>query len=156
MRTTLRAGFAALVLAGGGMLVSPSRSAAQKKQRDLVTRAEIQASAKRDDDLYSALRVLRPHFLETAPGQLSFGRSPVMYPVAYIDGRPEPSVDGLHTIKAADVEEVRYLDPTHASAEYGPSASGGAVVVKLHKASPADSVRPPDTPTLERVGAELR
>ena len=137
------------------MLLSPSRTAAQKKQRDLLTRAEIQASAKRDDDLYSALRVLRPHFLETAPGQVSFGASPVMHPVAYIDGRPEPSVDGLHTIKASDVEEVRYLDPAHAAVDYGPSASGGAVVVKLHKAGPADRM-PPDTSSLERVGVEPR
>jgi hypothetical protein len=155
MRITLRASFAVVVLAGAGMLLSPSRSAAQKKQRDLLTRAEIQASAKRDDNLYSALRVLRPHFLETSPGQVSFGRSPIMYPVAYIDGRPEPSVDGLHTIKASDVEEVRYLDPAHAAIEYGPSASGGAVVVKMHKPSPADGV-PPDTSSLERVGVEFR
>jgi len=155
MNVTLRARFAALVLAGGAMLLSPSRSAAQKRQRDLLTRAEIQASAKRDDDLYSALRVLRPHFLETAPGQVSFGRSPIMYPVAYIDGRPEPSVDGLHTIKASEVEEVRYLDPAHAAIDYGPSASGGAVVVKMHKAGAADRM-PPDTSSLERVAIKAR
>jgi hypothetical protein len=154
--TTLRAGLAALVLAGGSMLLSPTRSAAQHKQRDLLTRTEIQASAKRDDDLYSALRVLRPQFLETAPGQMSFGMSPVMHPVVYIDGRREPSVDGLHTIKASDVEEVRYLDPSKAAVEYGPSSSGGAVVIKMHKPTPGDPLGRPDTTSLQRSVLELR
>ncbi|MFI5228186.1 MAG: hypothetical protein ACHQWU_03900 [Gemmatimonadales bacterium] len=154
--TTLRAGLAALVLAGIGMTLSPARSAAQKKQRDLLTRAEIQASAKRDDDLFSALRVLRPHFLDTAPGQVSFGASPVMHAIVYIDGRREPSVDGLHTIKASEVEEVRYLDPSQASIEYGPSASGGAVVIKMHKPSFGDAPGRPDTASLKGSRVELR
>jgi hypothetical protein len=154
--TTVRAGIAALLFAGAGMVLSPTRSAAQKKQRDLLTRAEIQASAKRDDDLYSALRVLRPHFLDTAPGQVSFGASPVMHAIVYIDGRREPSVDGLHTIKASDVEEVRYLDPAHAAVEYGPVASGGAVVIKMHKPSPDDPPAAPDAPSLNGTRVELQ
>ena len=136
-------------------MLSPQRAKAQKKQRDLLTRAEIQASAKRDDDLYTTLRVLRPHFLDTAPGQVSFGASPVMHAIVVIDGRREPSVDGLHTIKASDVEEVRYLDPTHSAVEYGPSAGGGAVVIKLHKATSGDGFRT-DTLSLERISVAAR
>ena len=56
-----------------------------------------------------------------------------MKAIVIIDGRREPSVDELHTIKASDVEEVRYLDPSRASIEYGPFAGGGAVVIKMRK-----------------------
>lgn len=128
-----RAGVAALVLAVGCSPAGANRPAPQRKQRDVLTRAEIQASAQRDENLYQALRSLRPAFLEVAPGQVSFGATPVMYAVVYIDGMREPSLDGLRTIRASDVDEVRYLDPSRASTQYGPSAGGGAVVVTLHK-----------------------
>ena len=139
---TIRATLATFVLAGACTIILSSTAAAQKKQRDVLTAAEIDSSAQRDGDLWQALHSLRPKFLETAPGQVSFGASPVMRPVVYLDGMREESVDELHSVRASDVSEVRYLDPSRAAAEYGPSAAGGAVIVKTRRSAPPTK---PDT-----------
>ncbi len=145
---TIRAGLAAFVLAGACLLALPPNAAAQKKQHDVLTAAEIDSSAQRDGDLWQALHSLRPKFLETPQAQVSFGASPVMRPVVYLDGMRESSVDDLHSIRASDVLEVRYLDPSRASTEYGPSAGGGAVIVQTRRSSPPTK---PDTSGTSRA-----
>lgn len=139
---TIRAGLTTFVLATACTLTVSSKAAAQKKQRDVLLAAEIDSSAQRDGDLWQALHSLRPRFLETPQGQVSFGASPVMRPVVYLDGMRETSVDDLHSVRASAVSEVRYLDPSQAATEYGPSAAGGALVIKTrHNAPPTK----PDT-----------
>lgn len=145
-----RAGLAALLAVMCCLAVSPSTSHAQKKkkpQRDLVTRDEIMESAQREDDLYAALRSLRPRFLEPPTGVRSMvngGPAPTM---VIIDGKPMGNLETLRSITASTVEEARYVEPGKAGMEYGQSASGGAVVVKLYHGqkvtkTPADSAKP--------------
>jgi hypothetical protein len=128
-------------------------SLAQKRQRDRITREEILASPHRDLDLYQVIRSLRPQFLEPRPGVRSLGGAYGAVPLAvYIDGVRETGVAALRSLLATRIEEVRYLDPTRSENEYGPRASGGALVVKLYKgappprpapAPPRDSTQPP-------------
>jgi len=133
--TKLRAGFVALMLFGGAMAVAPRQAAAQKKpQRDLVTREELLASAQSEQDLYSALRSLRPRFLEPPKGIRSIAGNSVQYPTAVVvDNKPMGGLETLQSIVASTVDEVRYLEPSKAGTEYGDRANGGAVVVKLFK-----------------------
>lgn len=142
---------AALILAGALSIVLPAEASAQKRQRDLLTRDEIQASPQRDLNLLQALRSLRPKFVQVAPTQTSFGATMVSKAVVYIDGMREENVDELSTIRAGDVDEVRYLDPSQAATEYGPTAGGGALVIKMHKGA-----RVRDTTDVARAGPSPR
>jgi hypothetical protein len=54
-------------------------------------------------------------------------------PIVYVNGTKLGELNLLKTILAADVFEVKYLDPTKAQEEFGPDAAGGAVIVQLVK-----------------------
>lgn len=128
MRTT-RLAYLALMVAGGFLTLTPAQAHAQKKSRDLITREEIEGSAQRDQDIFQVIRSLRPHFLAAPRGVRTLGGSSLRTAL-FVDGVKESDVNALKSIDAQSVEEVRYLDPTRSESEYGPGASGGAVVVK--------------------------
>jgi hypothetical protein len=131
----IRAAAMTLVLAGAVLSFSPDQLHAQKRKRDVITRDEIQSSLQREQDLLTAIRSLRPHFLESR-GVRTLGNS-IADPIAiYIDGVRQSGVDILQSMMAANVNEVRYLEPSRAVQEYGSSANGGAVVVKLYTSKP--------------------
>ncbi|MEP6621616.1 MAG: hypothetical protein ABJE47_19975 [bacterium] len=136
--TTKRSGLAMLLLVGGFLLAAPQAACAQKKERDMITREELEASAQRDGDLYSAIRSLRPHFLQPPRG--NHGAITSMPTALFVNGAREPNMDALRRMSTSMVKEVRYLDPGKAEMEYGNTASGGAIVVKTNK--PEES--PPD------------
>jgi len=103
-----------------------------KTERNVITRVEILGSSFATADLYQAIRSLRPHLL--APPASVRSRATTATPVAvYVDGMRQAGLDALRTLRASDVEEVRYLDPMAAQSELGPAASGGAMLIKLRK-----------------------
>lgn len=135
---SVRSGFTAVMLVAGlvlavpgDALAQPTQAAAPKKSRDLITQAEIEQSGQKDADLLAAIRSLRPHFLEGPRGVRTLG-SGMIYPlVVVVDGRKVTGLDDLVTILAKDVKEVRYLDANRSQNEYGTTANGGAIVVRL-------------------------
>lgn len=129
----------ALLVAAGILMLTPGISDAQNHRRDRITREEIMNSAHKELDLFQVIRALRPRFLEGNPGVRSFGNSSAgSTPIAvYVDGRRDTGLDALKNIEPLKVEEVRYLDPDRAAAEYGPSAAGGAILVKSVKEKPS-------------------
>lgn len=136
----------AVVLAGLAAAMTPEEGLAQKKQRDVITREEILKSARAEADLYDAIKVLRPHFLEPPRGTRSLGGTFTAGLAVYVDRIRQTGVDALPMIMANTVQEVRYLDPTRSQNEYGITANGGAIVVTRHKPSnPLDSLtrKPP-------------
>jgi len=161
--TRIRSVGLAALLAGGWILLAPDQALAQKKQRDLITREEIESSPKRSDYIYDVIRSLRPHFLEaprgvrrtgidgaasrmpgaspTRPG-LGVGGSTATEVAVFINQNRMGGIDVLKGIQAEQVEEVRYFDPSRAEAEFGLTlGAGGAIVVKLYKG------KPPEKPT---------
>ena len=142
---TAHHGFSVLVAAL--TLAIPADASAQKRQRDVLTAAEIQESAVKSGTLYSAIRSLRPHFLVEARGVRTLGNSIIEPLAVYIDGTRQTDVDALRTIQATAVAEVRFLGPSAAGNQFGPKASGGALLVKLikgaDKPAPAAPVAPP-------------
>ena len=113
------------------LAASAAPIAAQTRNRDVLTREEIQAPAQKDRDLLQIIRSLRPHFLSAPRGVRSMangGPAPVQL---YVDDIHRGSLDELKSIKPEDVEEVRYLEPNRAQDQYGITHSGGAVLVKL-------------------------
>ena len=127
----------------------PDSADAQKRQRDRITREEIESSPHKHLDAFQLIRNLRPHFLEPPKGVRSFGGSnaPFMPIALYVDGRKDTGTDALKMMDPLAIEEVRYLDPTRSENEFGPTAANGAVVVKLRKVKrqppPAETPRPP-------------
>ena len=119
----------------------PSAASAQKKkQRDVITREELLShGGSSDQNLYEVIRFLRPHMLQTRPGVRSLGGSNTMGVAVFLDRKRDTGLDVLRTLRPEQVEEVRYLDPAKAESEFGFSAGGGAVLVKLYKA-PRDSL----------------
>ena len=119
-----------------------SRDHQPQPQRDILTRDEILASTANTADLLQAIQSLRPNFLITHPSAHS-KRSAAALPLAvYIGQLRQTGIDALKSIGAANVAEVRYLDPTAAQNQYGFAATGGALIVKLYE-KPKD----PDPPT---------
>lgn len=133
-----------LVMAAAVSLL-PAAAEAQKKDRNLITREEIITSAQKDGDLYQAIRSLRSHFLNKPRGQrtmdvqrggptgMQVGNSAALEPIVYLNGNKLGELNLLKNILAADVFEVRYLEPARAQDEFGVDAAGGAVVVTLVK-----------------------
>jgi hypothetical protein len=141
---TIRRSSAALALLAAGLLVLvPDAAHAQKKQRDKITRAEIQASAHRELDLFQVIRALRPHFLEPPKGVRSIGRNSFEGEVAvYVDGKRDTGLDALKLIRPLTVEEVRYMEPTASATEFGPRVNMGALLIKMAK-PPKDTAPQP-------------
>lgn len=120
-----------IVLAAGALGTAPGDAEAQKKkQRDVITREEIEQGGQMDRDLGSAIRSLRPHFLAPPRGIRTMGAGMIYPVVVYVDGLRQSGTDALVNIMAKDVREVRYLDPSQSSNAYGITANGGAIVVK--------------------------
>jgi len=140
--SSLRSGVALLPLLALGTLCLPEGLQAQKKQRDVITREEILSSAQVNQDLFLAIRSLRPHFLAPPRGVRTMGAAPPAPTVLYVDGSKQGDFSTLRMISAKDVEEVRYLDPSRAEEEYGIGHSGGAILVKLFRKSNLDKPGP--------------
>jgi hypothetical protein len=49
----------------------------------------------------------------------------------YVDRIRQSGVEALRSIAAGKVADVRYLDPTASLNEYGPTASGGSLHVRM-------------------------
>lgn len=104
-------------------------------ERNLLTREEILSSNAWQGDLYQAIRSLRPNFFMT-PASVHSNASSASMPLAVYIGRiRQAGVESLRTIAATSVVQVRYLDPTASQNEFGPMASGGALVISLYDPS---------------------
>jgi hypothetical protein len=145
-----------LVLLGAAVSM-PNTTAAQKKERDRISREELVQAADKFQDLYTAIRGLRPHFL-TVPrgprstdiqptgnrgsplpgfsgGQEMRGSGGAATPpiILYIDDAKAGDLDQLKGIPTINVEEVSYMNPSKAGAEFGLGHEGGAILVKRYK-----------------------
>lgn len=128
-RTAVRSGLVAVAL----ILAGASSAPAQNRQRDVITREELLASAQANMDLEKAIRSLRPHFLRRPAGVRSIaGMGPAQLEL-YVDGIRQAELGSLVLIQTADVEEVRYLEPARAQEQYGITHSGGVIQVKRYK-----------------------
>jgi len=121
------------VAACAGASSSAKRDHQAQPEHDVLTREEILASTSNTGDVLQAIQSLRPTFLQTHPSAHS-KRSAAALPLAVYVGRiRQTGLDALKSINAANVAEVRYLDPTAAQNQFGFVATGGALVIKLYE-----------------------
>lgn len=142
-RPIVRFGLAALAIGVSACKsLGPPGPPLPQRQRDLLTREEILSSTAQQGDLLQAIHSLRPQFLSIPRGVYS-PSSPAAAPIAvYVDRIRQLDVGSLRSISANKVAEVRYLDPTAALNEFGPTAAGGALLITLLDRSK----EPPGTP----------
>jgi hypothetical protein len=129
-RPVVQLGFA-LTCAAACSSLGPPKPASPQWQRDVLTREEILGSTAQQGDLLDAIHSLRPHFLAIPRGTYSRA-SPAATPLAvYVNRMRQSGAESLRSIAASKVAEVRYLEPTAALNEFGPVASGGALLVTM-------------------------
>ncbi len=150
----LRWGALAITLSAAWAALVPLHAQGPKRQRDLISREEIEASPKRTDDIYQVIRSLRPHFLESARGvrrleidpgamdprtntrtnaRVGSGGSNEAETAVYLDRNHIGGIDALKGILAEQVGEVRYLDASKALSEFGVNRGGPAIVIRMYK-----------------------
>jgi hypothetical protein len=130
-----------VVLAFGFLMMAPDDASAQKRRRELIKNDEIKESITSDVNIYTAIRRLRPHFLESK-GVRTLGNG-VINPLRVYIERNETPFETLESILAWDVEEARYFTPSEAGDRYGDRANGGVILIKLIKAKDAPKKDPP-------------
>jgi len=115
------AGACAPAAAGGGRVVP---------DRNVVGAAELAATGAAD--LYTALRQVRPEFLQPR-GISSIHSNTPDFPAVYLDGVELSGIADLKTITTTDVREVRRLSAPEAMARTGTNNPGGALLVVTKK-----------------------
>ena len=122
-----------LLLAAGVVACAPAATGRGRAvpDRNVVGAAELTATGA--PDLYSALRQIRPEFLQ-ARGVSSIHQSTPDLPAVYLDGVEIGGIDELRSISTGEVREVRRLSAQEAAARTGTNDPGGAILVFTKKA----------------------
>ncbi len=124
--------FALLLTAGAGACAPAATGTGRPvPDRSVVAAAELAATGA--PDLYTALRQVRPEFLQ-ARGVSSIRRATPDYPEVYLDGVDVGGLDQLGRITTTEVREVRRLSAAQAAARTGTNTPGGAILVITKRA----------------------
>ena len=121
----------------------PAGAAAQKRQRDLITREELAATAG-IQTAHDAVRRIHPEWLRDASVRsMGASRSTVQ---VYLNERREGDASALRNIDVSAIGEIRYIDGTEAEGRFGQNHAAGAILITLFSGSAKDSlpkIKPP-------------
>ncbi|NOT06640.1 MAG: hypothetical protein HOP28_00380 [Gemmatimonadales bacterium] len=98
---------------------------AQKRQRDVITRAEIDASP--TVTAIDLIRRLHPEWLRPRVSSIR-GGSPVQF---YLNGARQNDNSFLRNLDVKTIEEIRHLDGPEAESRFGQNHTSGAIMVQL-------------------------
>lgn len=93
--------------------------------RNVITGDQLQEMT--GQTAYQAVRRLKPRWLQRR-GQVSFRFRTTLLVV--VDEGQFYDLGYLHSLRADDVHEIRYMDPRAATLKYGDRANGGALLVE--------------------------
>lgn len=121
---------AALVVVLGACASGGTDGAAPRRgSGDVLTAEEMEPMAAQD--LYVAVQRLRPRWLQVREAVTAQGRMPLSL---IVDGtRQEGSVELLRNMRAADIEEIRYMNARDATTQYGLAMMSGALVITTRR-----------------------
>jgi hypothetical protein len=124
---TLRAGVA--VFAGVVVLAAcGSSSGATRPMSNIITYEEIQQVT--GLNAYEVVQQLRPHFLRMRGSRSLTGTRPEE-PVVYVDNIRSGGLASLRDLRAAAIEEIRFIPAADATTRWGTGHMGGAILIKL-------------------------
>jgi len=149
-RPIVRLGLSLIVSSTGCSSFGPAKPPSPQSQRDILTREEILGSTANQGDLLEAIHSLRPTFLARPRNVYSRSSSAAAPLAVYVDRIRQSGVESLRSIAAGKVAEVRYLDPTASLNQFGPTASGGSLHIRMFD----PSTKPPSPPPGDQFRAE--
>jgi hypothetical protein len=122
--------------AGGGASSGASSSAspdvtAQRSRRDIITKAQIEATHQKD--AYSVVASLRSNWLRER-GSDSLTRDPTRVQV-YLDNVRMGEVDALKAIRVETIDHIQHYDGNAASARWGIGHGQGVIYVSTRPMS---------------------
>jgi hypothetical protein len=102
-----------------------SESAPRRSSSTRISTEELQQSA--GQDLYTVVQRLRPQWFVVRGGVTAQGRASI---AVILDGvRQQGSLEVLRSLKAADTEELRFINARDATTRYGTDMTAGAIEV---------------------------
>ncbi len=109
-------------------------AAPARGRANLITEAEIAASAANLQNAFEIVQRLRPAMLRTRSGSTTGSNGGAMDVTAteikvYFDSTPLRGIDGLREIQATQIREIRYLSANDATTLFGTGHQGGAIQV---------------------------
>lgn len=126
-------GLTTLVAAGLLLALMPVEAEGQRRDRNLITREELEQFHENRSDLFRAIRSLRPHFVQGSRGTRSVGGGAMVAtrPILYVNGARMADITMLTDIMTRDVVEVRFIPPTEAAMTYNAEHGAGVILVTL-------------------------
>lgn len=129
----LAKGLAVVVTAIALGTLIPGEAEGQPRERNRITKEELEQFHENRSDLFRAVRSLRPHFVQGSRGTRSVGGGAMVVtrPVLYVNGSRMADVAMLTDIMTRDVAEVRFIPPTEAAMTYNAEHGAGVILVTL-------------------------
>ncbi len=106
-------------------LSSGQPAAPIRRNANLITADEIATLGGRAETALQIVEQLRPAMLRPRGGATS-GAEPI---ATYVDGVKVGDVEGLRSVQAAMISEIRYLNPNDATQRFGTGHTSGAIVI---------------------------
>lgn len=131
-------GLAAVVTATLLVTLIPAEAEGQRRERNRITREELEQFHENRGDLFRAIRSLRPHFVQGSRGTRSIGGGTMVAtrPILYVNGARMADIAMLTDIMTRDVVEVRFIPPTEAAMTYNAEHGAGVIQVTLVNKAP--------------------
>ncbi len=124
--SALLAGSLVLLMAGCASPATGSRGPSSGP----ILQEQVEASTARS--AYDLIQQLRPSWLR-GRGTQSIQNPGSSFPVVYVNGIRESSLDALRTLDVGLVREVEYLSASQATTRFGTGHTGGAILVHLRR-----------------------
>lgn len=97
---------------------------------NVITEQEIVERAG-ESDLYTAIQMIRPHFLRTRGAtSMQTASDPIR---VYVNNVSVGGIEYLRNFRATDVREVRWLSPADATTLHGTGNTSGAIMVTMRR-----------------------
>lgn len=95
-----------------------------RSSRDVITAEQLENMS--NQSVYDVVRKLKPTWLQRR-GQVSFRGNTEL--LVILDESQFHDLSLLTSMTAANIQEIRYMDPARATNKYGIRASGGAILL---------------------------
>jgi len=100
------------------------------RRRDVISAQEI--SGLQVASGYEVVQQLRPEYLRTR-GVQSMQTASTQLAVVYVDGVRHGGPEALRQIPRESIQEIRYLNGSDATTQYGTGHGGGAILVRTRR-----------------------
>lgn len=95
-------------------------------QRSIITAEEI--ASLNVSSAWEAIQHLRPDFLRSR-GTVSIRNPNAQYPVVYVNGMRAGGLDELRSVRAGDVQNIRFISASDATTRWGTGHAGGVIEI---------------------------